>query len=271
MSVLDEIVAGARADMRRRERETGLEVLIHRVRSMPPTRDAVAALLRPGVQVIAEVKRRSPSKGALADVPDPADLAAAYESGGAAAVSVLTEGRRFGGTQADLRAVRDRVGVPVLCKDFLVTPYQLWEARACGADLALLIVAALSRGELVDLIGLAGRIGPTPLVEVHDRRELDLALSAGARVIGVNARDLRTLRIDRSVFERLAPHIPDDVVKVAESGVRGPDDVLGHAAHGADAVLVGEHLVTHGSPADAVASLLAARPAPLSVPRRVSR
>ncbi len=154
MSVLDEIVAGARADMRRRERETGLEVLIHRVRSMPPTRDAVAALLRPGVQVIAEVKRRSPSKGALADVPDPADLAATYESGGAAAVSVLTEGRRFGGTQADLRAVRDRVGVPVLCKDFLVTPYQLWEARACGADLALLIVAALSRGELVDLIGL---------------------------------------------------------------------------------------------------------------------
>ncbi|MGW7574640.1 indole-3-glycerol phosphate synthase TrpC [Streptomyces sp. NPDC054765] len=269
MSVLDDIVTQARADMRQREATTGLEVLVHQVRSAPPALDPVAALRRPGVQVIAEVKRRSPSKGALADIPEPADLAAAYESGGAAVVSVLTERRRFGGTQADLAAVRSRVGIPVLCKDFLVTPYQQHQARAYGADLVLLIVAALQQPELVDLIELAGRVGLTPLVEVHDGHELDRALSAGARVIGVNARDLRTLRIDRTVFERLAPRIPDDVVKVAESGVRGPEDVLTYGAWGAEAVLVGEHLVTHGRPADAVAGLLAAPS--LSLSPRASR
>ncbi|ELS53310.1 indole-3-glycerol phosphate synthase TrpC [Streptomyces viridochromogenes] len=257
MNVLQDIVAGAREDAARRQRERGLEHLVDLARRAAPPLDAVEALRRPtGVQVIAEVKRSSPSKGSLAAIPDPAALAAQYAAGGAAAVSVLTEGRRFGGSQADLRAVRAAVGTPVLCKDFLVTPYQLWEARACGADLVLLIVAALRQPELTDLVERAVSLGMTPLVEVHTQWELDRALSAGARVVGINARDLRTLEIDRSLFARLAPRVPDDVVTVAESGVRGPDDIARLAGLGADAVLVGESLVTGDRPAAAVAALV---------------
>ncbi|KUM80498.1 indole-3-glycerol phosphate synthase TrpC [Streptomyces sp. ISL-22] len=257
MNVLQDIVAGAREDAARRQGERGLEHLVDLARRAAPPLDAVEALRRPtGVQVIAEVKRSSPSKGSLAAIPDPAALAAQYAAGGAAAVSVLTEGRRFGGSQADLRAVRAAVGTPVLCKDFLVTPYQLWEARACGADLVLLIVAALRQPELTDLVERAVSLGMTPLVEVHTQWELERALSAGARVVGINARDLRTLEVDRSLFARLAPRVPDDVVTVAESGVRGPDDVARLAGLGADAVLVGESLVTDDRPAAAVAALV---------------
>jgi indole-3-glycerol phosphate synthase len=190
-------------------------------------------LRQPGVAVIAEVKRSSPSKGALAAIADPAALAADYEAGGAAVISVLTERRRFGGTLADLDAVRARVDVPLLRKDFVITSYQVWEARAHGADLVL-------------------------LVEVHDEDELARALEAGARVVGVNARDLKTLEVDRGVFGRLAPRIPEGIVKIAESGVRGPHDLLAYAAHGADAVLVGEGVVTGGNPRQAVADLVTA-------------
>jgi indole-3-glycerol phosphate synthase len=208
--------------------------------------------------VIAEVKRSSPSKGALAAIADPAALAADYESGGAAVISVLTEKRRFGGDIDDLAQVRNRVDVPVLRKDFIVTSYQLWEARAYGADLALLIVAALEQQALISLIERAESIGLTPLVEVHTEEELTRALDAGARVIGVNARDLSTLEVDRGTFARIAPEIPSNIVKIAESGVRGPHDLLAYAASGADAVLVGESLVTGKDPRSAVADLVAA-------------
>jgi indole-3-glycerol phosphate synthase len=181
-----------------------------------------------------------------------------YEAGGAATISVLTEGRRFGGSLADLRAVRAAVRTPVLRKDFIVSSYQLFEARAAGADLALLIVAALEQSALESLIERAESIGLTPLVEVHDEEEVARALDAGARLIGVNARNLRTLQVDRDTFSRLAPLIPDDVVRVAESGVRGPHDVFEYAKQGANVVLVGETLVKGKDPRSAVADLVAA-------------
>jgi indole-3-glycerol phosphate synthase len=208
--------------------------------------------------VIAEVKRRSPSKGALADIPDPAALAASYEAGGAAVISVLTEQRRFGGSLADLVAVRAAVGIPVLRKDFVVTPYQLFEARAAGADLVLLIVAALEQPLLASLHRQAVDLGLTVLVEVHDEDEARRAVDVGAELVGVNARDLRTLEVDRGTFARLAPHLPPDAVTVAESGIRGPDDVAEVARHGARAVLVGETLVRGADPRTAVTELIAA-------------
>ena len=185
-------------------------------------------------------------------------------------ISVLTERRRFGGTQADLDAVRAVVDVPVLCKDFVVSSYQVHEARAHGADVVLLIVAALEQNALVGLLERVESLGMTALVEVHTEAEADRALDAGASVIGVNARDLTTLEVDRSTFERIAPGLPSGVVKVAESGVRGPHDLIGYAAAGADAVLVGEGLVTAGDARQAVADLVTAGCAPrhARAPRR---
>ncbi|MFF8827756.1 indole-3-glycerol phosphate synthase TrpC [Streptomyces sp. NPDC015131] len=265
MSVLDEIVEGVRADLAVRRKSVPEAALRERAAAAGPPVDC-AALLRAGAggpRIVAEVKRASPSKGTLAEIADPADLAARYAAGGAAAISVLTEGRRFGGSLDDLDAVRARVAVPVLRKDFIVTPYQLWEARAHGADLALLIVAALDQPRLADLVALAAEIGLTPLVEAHDEAEAERAVAAGARIVGVNARDLRTLEVDRGTFARVAPHLPAGVVKVAESGVRGPLDVAGYASAGADAVLVGEALVTGPDPRATLAALLAgARPVP---------
>ncbi|KRV49203.1 indole-3-glycerol phosphate synthase [Wenjunlia vitaminophila] len=268
MSVLDEIIDGVRADLAERQAQVGIDELKARAASAAPAKDAVAALSGDGVKVICEVKRSSPSKGALAAIADPAGLAADYEAGGAAVISVLTERRRFGGSLADLEAVRGRVDIPVLRKDFIVTSYQLWEARAHGADLALLIVAALEQPALVSLIERAESIGLTPLVEVHDEDEAKRALDAGARVIGINARDLRTLEVDRGNFARVAPVLPDGVVKVAESGVRGPHDLIAYANEGADAVLVGESLVTGRDPRAAVADLVAAGAHPALRPGR---
>ena len=171
---------------------------------------------------------------------------------------MLTEQRRFGGSLADLEAVRAKVDIPVLRKDFIVTSYQLWEARAYGADVVLLIVAALPQEALVSLIERAESIGLTPLVEVHDEEEAERAVAAGARLIGVNARNLKTLEVDRGNFARVAPEIPDHIVKIAESGVRGPHDLIAYANEGADAVLVGESLVTGRDPKGAVADLVAA-------------
>ncbi|MEU6115230.1 indole-3-glycerol phosphate synthase TrpC [Streptomyces sp. NPDC047117] len=259
MNVLDDIIEGVRADLRARQARIPERELRERAAAAGPAKDC-AALLRTGggTSVIAEVKRASPSKGPLAEIGDPAALAADYEAGGATAISVLTERHRFGGSLDDLDAVRARVGVPLLRKDFIVTPYQLWEARAHGADLALLIVAALEQPLLADLVTTAAAAGLTPLVEVHDAAEAERALAAGATVVGVNTRDLRTLTVDRATFARVAPHLPAGVVKIAESGVRGPRDVAAYAAHGADAVLVGEALVTGGRPRAAVGDLLAA-------------
>jgi indole-3-glycerol phosphate synthase len=254
--VLDEILAGVREDVEQRQQRVPLDEVKARAAAAPPALDAYEVLRRPGVGVIAEVKRSSPSKGPLAEIPDPAELAGEYALGGARCVSVLTEGRWFGGSLDDLVAVRAAVKVPVLRKDFVVASYQVHEARAHGADLVLLIVAALEQNALTGLLERIESLGMTALVEVHTEEEADRALEAGARVIGVNARNLRTLEVDRSVFERIAPGLPNTVVKIAESGVRGPHDLIRYASVGADAVLVGEGLVTQKSPRDAVAELV---------------
>jgi indole-3-glycerol phosphate synthase len=258
VSVLDDILDGVRADLAVRQRETPLERLKEKAARAPSPKDVMAAFSGTEVAVIAEVKRASPSKGALAAIADPAALAADYEAGGARIISVLTEQRRFGGSLDDLAAVRDAVAVPVLRKDFIVSSYQLWEARAFGADLALLIVAALEQIALVSLVERALSIGLVPLVEVHTSAELDRAIDAGATVIGINARNLATLEVNRGVFAELAPCVPPGVIKIAESGVRGPHDLLAYAAAGADAVLVGESLVTGKDPRSAVADLVTA-------------
>ncbi len=256
--MLDEILAGVREDLAVREAAVPLAELKARAADQPVVRDATAALRRPGVSVIAEVKRSSPSKGALAAIADPAALAQDYEAGGASVISVLTEQRRFGGSLADLDAVRARVDVPVLRKDFVVSSYQVWEARAHGADVVLLIVAALEQEALVSLLERTESLGMSALVEAHDEAEAERALAAGATLLGVNARDLRTLEVDRSVPGRVFAQLPDSVVKIAESGVRGPHDLLAYASVGADAVLVGEGVVTGGSPRDAVHELVTA-------------
>ncbi len=255
MSVLDDIVAGVRLDLAEREAVLPLAELRAALADVDPPRDPMPALRAPGSSVIAEVKRRSPSKGALADIPDPTVLAKEYAAGGAAAISVLTEQRRFGGSLADLRAVRAAVDVPLLRKDFIVTEYQLVEARAAGADLALLIVAALDDETLRRLHDTAGELGLTVLVEVHDEAETERAVALGAELVGVNARNLKTLAIDPDTFGRLAPGIPDDRVKVAESGIFGRDDVARFVSEGARAVLVGEALVKDGDPRAAVAAM----------------
>lgn len=258
MSVLDEILEGVRADLAVRQGHRPLERLKEAARRAASPRDVIAPLKRQDVAVIAEVKRSSPSKGALAAIADPAALAMDYEAGGAAIISVLTEPRRFGGSLEDLAAVRDAVSVPVLRKDFVISAYQLWEARVYGADMVLLIVAALDQNALVSLVERAVSIGLVPLVEVHTEAEVERAVEAGTKVLGVNARNLATLEVDRGVFGRLAPLIPPEVIKIAESGVRGPHDLLAYAAAGADAVLVGESLVTGKDPRSAVADLVTA-------------
>src|SRR3954449_4081234 len=258
MGVLDDIVAGVREDLELRQADVSLARLKQRCQHVDPALDPMPVFRGPGVSVIAEVKRSSPSKGALATIDDPAALAVEYAAGGAAVISVLTEERRFKGTLDDLVRVRCAVDIPVLRKDFIVTAYQLFEARAAGADLVLLIVAALTDDELVCLVERAQSIGLTPLVEVHDPEEVKRAVDAGARLIGVNARNLKTLEVDPTTFARIAPTIPDGIIRVAESGVRGPHDVIELARSGADVVLVGEALVTGRDPRRGVADLVAA-------------
>jgi indole-3-glycerol phosphate synthase len=255
MSVLDDIVAGVRADLAERQLAVPEAELRRLVTEAPAPRDPMPAFRAPGLSVIAEVKRRSPSKGDLADIPDPAALARSYAAGGAEAISVLTERRRFNGSLEDLREVRAAVDTPVLRKDFIVTDYQLLEARAAGADLVLLIVAALDDQTLVRLHARAGELGLTALVEVHDAEEIDRAVAAGATLLGVNARNLKTLAVDPDTFGRLAGLVPDGVVRVAESGITGPADAARYAGEGADVVLVGEALVKDGDPTGAVAAM----------------
>jgi indole-3-glycerol phosphate synthase len=258
MSVLDDIVVGVREDLASREAAVPAAELRARLADAPAPRDPMPHFRQLGSSVIAEVKRRSPSKGDLADIRDPAALAQEYAAGGAAAVSVLTEQRRFGGSLDDLRAVRVAVDVPVLRKDFIVADYQLLEARAVGADLALLIVAALPDDGLRRLHDTARELGLTVLVEVHDEPETERAVALGAELIGVNARNLKTLEVDPDAFGRLAPLVPADRVLVAESGISGPTDVKRYVAEGARVVLVGEALVRGsgaGAPREAVAAM----------------
>ena len=252
MSVLDDIVAGVREDLAGREAVVPEAELRDLVAAAQAALDPMPAFRSPGLSVIAEVKRRSPSKGDLAAIPDPAALARAYAEGGADAISVLTEGRRFDGSLDDLRAVRAAVPTPLLRKDFIVTSYQLLEARAAGADLVLLIVAALDDATLTRLHQEARALGMTVLVEVHDEAEIARALAVGAELVGVNARNLKTLEVDPDTFGRLVGLLPADVVKVAESGIFGPVDVKRYVAEGAHGVLVGEALVKDGDPEGAV-------------------
>ena len=245
MSVLDELVAGALEDQRTRELTVSLEDVKKAALAAPAPIDATRWLKRAdGIPVIAEIKRASPSKGHLSDIPDPAALAREYEKGGASAISVLTEGRRFLGGLDDFDKVRAAVHIPVLRKDFIVTDYQIFEARAHGADLVLLIVAALDDAQLKHLLDLAHELGMTVLVETHTREEIERARQAGAKVIGINARNLKNLKVDVNKYNELAADLPDDVIKVAESGVFGAVEVEDYARAGADAVLVGEGVAT---------------------------
>ena len=243
--MLSELTANAVADSLSRREARPLAEVERAALARPAAIDALE-VLSPAehVKVIAEIKRSSPSRGALAQIADPAALARTYELGGASAISVLTEGRRFGGSLDDLEAVRAAVALPVLRKDFIATPYQVLEARAAGADLVLLIVAALDDAILRELFDLIVELGMTPLVETHSAEELDRAAALGARLIGVNARDLSSFELDRDLFGRLAARFPADAIKVAESAVLSAADVAHYRAAGADVVLVGEALVT---------------------------
>jgi indole-3-glycerol phosphate synthase len=248
-TVLDEIVAAHRRRADADERD--LHGLMSRAQAMPPTRDFAAALAAPGLSVIAEVKRRSPSKGDLAPDLDPALLAKSYAEGGAAALSVLTDADWFGGSPGDLAAARQACDLPVLRKDFTVDERDIADARLMGADAVLLIVAVLDEDELRRFLQLATHLDVAAVVEVHDEAELERALAANAAIVGVNQRDLRTFTVDNRRAERLRIHIPEGVLAVAESGIRTPADVPA----GFDAVLVGETLVTSSDPAAAIRSL----------------
>jgi indole-3-glycerol phosphate synthase len=243
--LLAELLAGALEDAAERRYDRSLRDVERAALERPDAIDALDALAPADrVKIIAEVKRASPSRGPLAEIADPAALAASYADGGASAVSVLTEGRRFGGSLDDLRRVRDAVEIPVLRKDFIADPYQVFEARAAGADLVLLIVAALDQRTLASLHGLVRDLGMTALVETHSGDEVSRALDIGAELIGVNARDLSTFELDQNLFGSLAERFPDGVIRVAESAVKTADDVARYRADGADVVLVGEALVT---------------------------
>jgi indole-3-glycerol phosphate synthase len=243
--MLDDLLAGSLEDAARRRAEVPTAEVERLALAQSPALDAVAALSpRETVNIIAEVKRASPSRGALAGIPDPADLARRYERGGAAAISVLTEERKFLGSLDDLRAVRAAVDIPVLRKEFIGEEYQLLEARAAGAGLILLIVASLDQATLVRLKTFAEDLGMTALIEAHTREEFDRGLEADAKVLGVNARDLKTFEMHPELFGELAPSYPEGVIKVAESAVLRPEHVRAYRDAGADAVLIGEALVT---------------------------
>ena len=254
MSVLDSIIEGVREDLAARRGSMG--ALHERIDAQAPALDAHSLLSRDEMNVIAEVKRSSPSKGNLAPISDPAALAEKYQEAGAAAVSVLTEQRRFGGSLADLDAVRSRIEIPVLRKDFMVDEYQFLEARAHGADIVLLIVAALSKSQLKDFYDLATELGMASLVEVHTQSELESAMDISPRIVGVNSRNLKTLEVSASVFEELIPTIPSSVIRVAESGISTRADVAQAQKAGATAILVGESLVKSGDPISAMRELL---------------
>jgi indole-3-glycerol phosphate synthase len=243
--LLAELFAGSLADAESRRLERSFAALEADALAQAPALDALHALAPADrVKIIAEVKRASPSRGPLADITDPAALAVSYEFGGASAISVLTEGRRFLGSLDDLEQVRAAVSIPVLRKDFIGNAYQVFEARAAGADLVLLIVAALDAATLASLHALVLDLGMTPLVETHSADEVDRALEVGANLVGVNARDLSTFELDQNLFASLADRIPSGVVRVAESAVKSAADVAHYRSAGADVVLVGEALVT---------------------------
>lgn len=242
------LVLEARQDLQRRRHLLDRDRLEESAAAYTP-KDFAGALRRPGLAVIAEMKQRTPSMGILVDDYRPADLAHAYVEGGAAAISVLTHMAGFGGRPEHLRSVRAATDLPILRKDFVTDPFEVAETRACGADAVLLIVAALEPGQLRDLVSLTASRGLAALVEVHDEREATVALGAGARVVGVNHRDLRTFGVDLGLTKRLRKVVPRDVVLVAESGIHAPEDARRMHEAGADAILVGEELMRSADPA----------------------
>jgi indole-3-glycerol phosphate synthase len=243
--VLADLTAGALQDAAQRRETVSLAQVESLALAASPALDALEALAPAAhVKVIAEIKRASPSKGNLAEIAEPAELARLYAEGGASAISVLTEGRKFLGSLDDLRAVREAVELPLLRKDFIAEPYQVFEARAAGADIVLLIVAALEQSTLVELNRVALELGMTVLVETHTHDEVLRAVDLGASLIGVNARNLSTFELDRNLFASLQELIPTGTIRVAESAVRNAEDVAHYRSAGADVVLVGEALVT---------------------------
>jgi indole-3-glycerol phosphate synthase len=254
MSVLSSIIEGVREDLAARRLPMGQ--LQEALETAPTVRDCLPFLISSEMSVIAEVKRSSPSKGALAPITDPAGLAAQYEEAGAHVVSVLTEQRRFGGSLADLDAVRKAIELPILRKDFMVDEYQFYEARAHGADVVLLIVAGLSKNQLEDYFHLSTELGMRSLIEVHTNDELERALEISPEIIGVNSRNLKTLEVDARAFAELIPQIPSSIARVAESGISTRDEVVFAQECGATAILVGEALVRSESPTVAINQLL---------------
>ena len=253
--VLSRLVTEARQDLQRRRYLVGSDQFELAVAAYTPN-DFIGALRTPRLAVIAEMKQRTPSMGELSDDYRPAEIAHAYTDGGAAAISVLTHMAGFGGRPEHIRMVRAATRLPILRKDFVTDPFEIAEARACGADAVLLIVAALERAQLRDLIAVAKSRGLTALVEVHDERETAAALEAGAGVVGVNHRDLRTFKVDLALTERLRKLVPKEVVLVAESGIHGPEDARRMREAGADAILVGEILMRSADPAAQIKELL---------------
>jgi len=255
--VLADLLEGARLDAEQRSQTVPYEDLLQRISHQAPVKLNATLRERPfGHGLIAEIKRKSPSKGHLAEIPDPIALAQAYEAGGATAISVLTESRKFGGSLEDLEAVAQAVSIPVLRKDFITTTYQVAEARAFGADLVLLIMASLDDELAASLLADVRSFGMTALVETHSEEEVLRAVALGADVIGVNARDLATFELDKGLFGRLRHLIPSESVAIAESAVVTVEDVGAYRDQGADLVLVGEALVTGDSPEERVKEFL---------------
>jgi indole-3-glycerol phosphate synthase len=253
VSVLDSIIEGVREDLAKRR--LPLQKIREMLDQAAPPLDAHPRLRGDLVSVIAEVKRSSPSKGALSAISNPGDLAAQYQEAGASVISVLTEERRFGGSLADLQAARSVVDIPILRKDFMVDEYQFLEARAYGADVILLIVAALSSAQLKDYFDMATELGMASLIEVHTHEELERAMEIEPRIIGINSRNLKTLDVDQKAFAELLPEIPAEIIKVAESGISQRAEVELAQRYGADAILVGEALVRAGDPISTLRTL----------------
>ncbi len=253
-SALSEIIEGVLEDVN--NRLVPISILEKQLDQAPVLRDAYSALSKKGLSLIAEVKRSSPSKGALATISNPVELANSYQAGGAEIISILTEERRFKGSISDLVSVRSAVSIPVLRKDFIVTEFQVYESRIIGSDLLLLIVAGLSKSQLKDYFQLATGLGMQVLVEVHDLSEVELALEIDSKIVGVNCRNLKTLEIDKTAFDLILPRLPENVLKVAESGISTRDEVEKIESLGADAILVGETLVKSGNPVHTIKELL---------------
>lgn len=253
-SVLESILEGVREDLANRKKSK--PDLSEDLSRATPVLNVYNALASPGMKIIAEVKRSSPSKGQLAPITDPAGLADRYQTAGAAVISVLTEERRFNGSLADFKLVRDTVTTPMLRKDFTIDEYQIMESRAYGADMQLLIVAALSKSQLRDFFQLGNELGLASLIEVHSFDELEIAMSLDPKIIGVNSRNLKTLEVDPALFSSIIPQIPKEVIKVAESGISKRSEVELLESIGTNAILVGETLVRAGSPESAIRTLL---------------